>query len=83
MHPKAFLSKIKNVKRGVLTRSAILNTLEERRALSASEIATLTGFSYRRVLHHLQLLRSENIVERYGSTWRLTGVGQEALVKYI
>lgn len=81
-HPNAYLSSIKNIKRGLRARTQILNTLENH-AGDAKNVANETGKPYGVVLHHLKLLESEGIAERKGSrphVWMLTGVGQKRLV---
>ena len=63
VHPKAFLSRRRNVREGVSTRSRIIMVLE-RKPLSAKAIAEEAGISYSNVLHHLRLLEEEKIVKR-------------------
>jgi hypothetical protein len=81
-HPNAFLSGIKNVKRGLRSRTRVLNVLENQSA-DAKTIARESGVSYGVVMHHLKLLRSEGTVEGKGNRpriWVLTGLGQKRLV---
>lgn len=81
-HPKAYLSKVKNVKRGLEARTRILNVLEKR-SIEARTIANEAEMHYGVVMHHLKLLEAEEIVERKGGkphVWLLTGVGQKRLV---
>jgi len=82
VHPKAFLSRKRNVREGVSTRSRIIMVLE-RNPSSAKAIAEEAGISYSNVLHHLRLLEEERIVRREGGKpyiWKLTGVGQLRLI---
>ena len=82
VHPKAFLSRKRNVREGVSTRSRIIMVLE-RKPSSAKTIAEEAGISYSNVLHHLRLLEEERIVRREGGKpyiWKLTGVGQLRLI---
>jgi len=82
VHPKAFLSRKRNVREGVSTRSRIIMVLE-RKPSSAKAIAEEAGISYSNVLHHLRLLEEERIVRREGGKpyiWKLTGVGQLRLI---
>ena len=82
VHPKAFLSRKRNVREGVSTRSRIITVLE-RRPSCAKVIAEEAGISYSNVLHHLRLLEEERIVKREGGkpyVWKLTGVGQLRLI---
>lgn len=81
-HPKAHLSNTKNIKRGLKSRTRILNVLEKRSA-DAKTIASEAGMHYEVVMHHLRLLAGEEIVERKGGkplVWTLTGLGQKRLV---
>lgn len=80
-HPNAYLTKIRNVTRGLRARTRILCVLEKKSA-DAKTIAKEAGLSYRVVLHHFRLLMAENIVARKGGrpySWTLTGVGQKRL----
>jgi predicted Rossmann fold nucleotide-binding protein DprA/Smf involved in DNA uptake len=81
-HPNAYLSSIKNIKRGLRARTNVLNALSQR-SVEAKAIAKETGMLYGVVMHHLRLLEAERIVERKGSkpfVWVLTGIGQKRLV---
>lgn len=80
-HPNAFLTIIRNNRKGLLSRTKILRALEQSSgtAVFLSKKAKLT---YSIVIHHLRLLESEGIVRRKGEkrfTWELTGVGQKRL----
>jgi predicted transcriptional regulator len=80
-HPNAYLTIIRNVKRGLRARTRILYVLE-RKSADAKTIAKEAGLSYGVVLHHLRLLMAEDIVDRKGDrhySWTLTGVGQKRL----
>jgi predicted ArsR family transcriptional regulator len=80
-HPNAYLTTIKNVKRGLRARTRILYVLEKKSA-DARTTAKEAGLSYGAVLHHLRLLMMEDIVDRKGGRpyiWTLTGVGQKRL----
>jgi len=81
-HPKAYLSHIRNIKRGLMSRTQILAVLERGHA-EAKIIAKEAGMRYSVVMHHLKLLRAEGIVDQRGSrpvVWTLTGIGQKRLV---
>jgi len=76
------LERVKNVKRGLKTRTEILDALEKR-ASDAATIAKEKSLSYGVVMHHLRLLEKEGIVNRKGKRpyfWVLTGLGQKRLV---
>ncbi len=81
-HPNAYLSTIKNVKKGLKARTQILATLEKG-SKDAKAAAGESGLHYGVVMHHLKLLQRESIIERKGArphVWMLTGVGQKRLV---
>ena len=80
-HPNAYLSSIKNIKRGLRARTRVLRILEKHSA-DAKAVAIETEMSYGVVVHHLRLLEAEGIVERKGGKphgWSLTGLGQRRL----
>ena len=80
-HPNAFLTAIRNTRKGLRSRTKILQTLEKSSG-TASSIAKKTGLTYNVVMHHLRLLEAEEIVRRKGSkrfVWELTGLGQKRL----
>ena len=80
-HPNAYLASIKNMKLGLRARTRILNALEKL-SVDAKSIAKDTGLHYGVVMHHLKLLKTEDIVNRRGSkpyVWTLTGLGQKRL----
>jgi DNA-binding transcriptional ArsR family regulator len=73
---------VKNVKRGLKTRTKILNALESLSS-DATAIAKEKSLSYSVVMHHLRLLKNEGVVNRKGKRpyfWVLTGLGQKRLV---
>lgn len=81
-HPRAFLSRKRNVKRGLSARTRILQVLEKQES-DTKNIMGLSGLHYSVVVHHLCLLEAERVVVRKGEkrpfVWRLTGVGQQRL----
>jgi len=81
-HPKAYLSNIKNIRRGLQARTRILDVLDKR-SVDAKTIAKETGMHYGVVMHHVRLLEAEGIIERKQSKphiWVVTGLGQKRLV---
>jgi predicted transcriptional regulator len=82
VHPKAYLSKIRNVQAGLLSRTKILTAIEAGSS-TASEMAKKSRLTYSCTLHHLNLMRREKLVERRGkrrgSFWFLTKFGQQRL----
>jgi DNA-binding transcriptional ArsR family regulator len=76
------LERVKNVKRGLKTRTKILSALEKRSS-GAAAMTKEKSLSYGVVMHHLRLLEKEGIVNRKGKRpyfWVLTGLGQKRLV---
>jgi len=80
-HPNAYLSRIKNIKRGLRARSLVLNVLE-RHSADGKSIGNEANLHYGVVVHHLKLLAAEGLVEAKGNrprVWCLTGLGQRRL----
>jgi predicted transcriptional regulator len=82
VHPKAYLTKIRNVRAGLAARSKILQVLEQGRR-TIPQAAKEAGLSYDRVSHHMRLLMRERLVDRSGTrrpfVWSLTPFGQQKL----
>jgi len=66
--PLARLSKIRNMKRGLIVRTIILRCLREAEnsGKTVKEISDKTNLSYGVILHHLRKLEHEKIVTRKG-----------------
>lgn len=64
-------------------RSAIIEILKERRAMSTVQIAKEVGLTPSAVRRHLKNMNAEGIVKnlkgRGKSLWTLTGLGQQAI----
>jgi len=82
-HPRAFLSRKRNVRLGLIARTRILQVLEKQSS-DIKGIMKLSGLHYNVVVHHLRLLEVERVAVRKGAkrpfVWELTGVGQQRLV---
>ena len=82
-HPRAFLSRKRNVRLGLMTRTRILQVLEKQES-DVKGVVNSSGLHYNVVVHHLRLLEAERVVFRKGDkrpfVWELTGVGQQRLV---
>ena len=81
-HPNAYLTNVRNTKRGLKARSSILESLQ-RVTGSAKALAAEAEMPYGVVMHHLRLLWAEGIVSRQGSrpfVWGISGFGQKRLV---
>lgn len=82
-HPRAFLSRKRNVHLGLLARTRILQVLEKGESDVKGTVKS-TGLKYNVVIHHLRLLEAERVVLRRGNKrpfiWQLTGAGQQRLI---
>ena len=78
----AFLRNIRNVKKGLTTRSKIIRVLKKSRS-SAKEIANKINMSYSAIRRQLKLMEKENIVRKIGRKWILTGYGQRDLTDFM
>ena len=81
-HPNAYLENVKNIKLGLTARTKLLNVLEKF-SNDAGTLAKEAEITYGVAMHHLKLLRAENIVDRKQSRpyiWTLTGMGQKRLI---
>lgn len=85
-HPNAYLSKAKNIKPGLMSRTRVLNILEKT-PNTAGQLTRKIQVSYTCILHHLHLLENEKIVERTTKKppfiWQMTGIGQKRLSEFI
>jgi predicted ArsR family transcriptional regulator len=80
--PRAYLSRRRNLRTGLATRTKILNVLEEK-PCTAKEASQKIGKNYSSVLRQLHSLRAEGVVDRGGQkppyVWLTTGIGQQRL----
>ena len=81
----AYLSMIRNVKRGLISRSAILRLLDSRKWTTTSEVAKEVEVTFNTVLYHLRNLEREKVVERdnEGKGWRLGPFEQVQLMQFL
>jgi predicted ArsR family transcriptional regulator len=81
-HPRAYISGIRNVNRGLASRSKILEAMEEGK-IRLIEISEKSGLKEGCVSHHLKLLLKQKVVSSAtvgrGNRWTLTHYGQERL----
>ena len=80
----AYLSMIRNVRRGLLTRTNIIRLLDYESWITTSEIARQVDVTYNTVLYHLKHLLREEVVERDPDTggWRFGPVHQSDLTQF-
>ena len=81
--PKALLSKIRNTKRGVSARSAIIRQLTTSNEQTIKQMVRELSRSRAAISRQLKNLEKENLVTRRKlkreNFWRLTGRGQKAI----
>ncbi|MCF3652595.1 MAG: ArsR family transcriptional regulator [Aigarchaeota archaeon] len=77
---RAYLRSLRNVRRGLLTRSRIIDVLLSRKASTIQQIAEEIGLSESAVRRHLKNMLAEGVVENLKFKgkilWRLSGSGQ-------
>ncbi len=82
-HPRAYLSGMRNVSRGLTSRTRIIEAMEQGR-VHVLEISDRSKLGKACVSYHLKLLFRKKVVSvtRTGRTgrWTLTKYGQEKLV---
>ena len=81
----AYLSMIRNVRRGLLTRTGIIKLLDSNTWITTSEIDKQVDVTSQTVLYHLRNLEREKIVEREpaGKGWRLGPFEQVELMQFL
>ncbi len=79
----AYLRVIRNVKRGLETRSKIIRVLKRRKVASISEISKIVNLSYSAVRRQLIIMEQDGVVMRVERKWKLTGKGQKSLDPYL
>lgn len=84
--PRAYLARIRNVRRGLLTRTKIIELLS-RGPSTTRRLAGGVGLTQSAVRKHLRNMAAEGIVEarkiKGRFLWRLTGAGQSTLEEAI
>ncbi len=80
--PLAYLRSIRNVRKGLETRSKIIKVLRKGNS-STKEIAKIIGMSYSTVRRQLRNMEKDKIVIKISQKWKLTGKGQKMLDEYI
>ncbi len=76
---------IRNVRRGLLTRTGIIKLLDSDTWITTSEIDKQVDVTSHTVLYHLRNLERERIVERNpdGKGWRLGPIEQVELMQFL
>ena len=82
-HPRAYMTGMRNVQRGLASRTRIITSIEESGNSRASDIAKKAGLGKACVNYHLKLLAGQKVVrsKKIGrsNSWTLTTYGQERL----
>ncbi|MGY5865427.1 MAG: FaeA/PapI family transcriptional regulator [Candidatus Thorarchaeota archaeon] len=81
----AYLNRIRNVRRGLFSRTHIIEHLDSELWISTSEIASRIHVTSHTVLYHLRNMEREKIVERdsEGNGWRLGPFEQSELLQFL
>jgi predicted ArsR family transcriptional regulator len=81
----AYLLRLRNVRRGLIMRSRILELLENEQWTATSAIAQNVSITSSTVLYHLKNMEREEIVERDVESrgWRVTPTKQVELTEYL
>lgn len=78
----AFLRTIRNVKKGLMTRSKIIAILKHNKS-TTKEMAEKINMSYSAIRRQLKLMEREKIVRKIGKKWNLTGYGQREITDFV
>jgi len=75
---------IRNVRRGLVTRTEIIRLLDHKSWITISEITRQVSVTYHTVNYHLRNLAREGVVERNpeGKGWRFGPVQQSELTQF-
>jgi predicted ArsR family transcriptional regulator len=81
----AYLNIIRNVRRGLITRTDILKHLDSNTWITTAEISRFVSVTPQTVLYHLRNLEREEVVERdpEGKGWRFGPFQQSQLTQFI
>ena len=81
----AYLNRIRNVRRGLFSRTHIIEHLDSELWISTSEIASRIHVTSHTVLYHLRNMEREKIVERdsEGNGWRMGPFEQSELLQFL
>ena len=82
---RAYLALIRNVRRGLRTRSQILDIVESQGGGTTAEIAKNVDVTYSTTLYHLRNMQREGLVRRDPDTreWRPGAIRQVRLTEFL
>jgi len=85
IHRLAYLLRLRNVQRGLTTRSMIIDILDFRRWKTATEIAKKVPVTAATVAYHLRNMEKEDVVVHHpkGKGWKFTPVHQTELSEFL
>ncbi|MFW9787712.1 MAG: FaeA/PapI family transcriptional regulator [Candidatus Thorarchaeota archaeon] len=80
----AYLSMIRNIRRGLISRTDILMHLDSETWITTTKIAEQVSVTQQTVLYHLRNLEREDVVERdpEGKGWRFGPFQQSELEEF-
>ncbi len=81
----AYLNSIRNVRKGLFSRTEIIQHLDSDIWISTSEIASRIHLTSHTVLYHLRNMEHEKVVERDvgGMGWRMGPFEQSELLQFL
>ena len=82
---RAYLCTIRNIRRGLITRTKILQALDEHNDTPTAQLARLVEMSYGTILYHLRNMMAEGIVVRDEETlhWSIGPSEQAELTAFL
>ena len=84
IHRLAYLLRLRNVRRGLVTRSMIIDALDFEKWMSTSIIAGELPVTQATVAYHLRNMEKEDVVVRHskGKGWRFAPIHQTELTEF-
>ena len=85
IHRLAYLLRLRNIHRGLVTRSLIIDTLDFEKWKSISKIAGNLPVTQATVAYHLRNMEKEDVVVRHpkGKGWRFAPIHQTELTEFL
>lgn len=85
IHRLAYLLRLRNVQRGLVTRSMIIDALDFESWKPTSEIARELPVTSATIAYHLRNMEKEDVVVRHvkGKGWRFAPVHQTELTEFL
>ena len=85
IHRLAYLLRLRNVNRGLVTRSMIIDELDFEIWKSTSDLASELPVTQATVAYHLRNMEKEDVVVRHskGKGWRFAPIHQTELTEFL